>query len=130
MPCRESQYVALKVYVRTPPGRVNREKALYEHLADLTTTHPGSQCIRQALDMFDLVRSDESAHACLVHPPLQTTLFDFQRLRGKPQVLPEELAKIVVRSLLQALDFLHTEVDVTHCGTVYAAFCMYQTTNH
>jgi serine/threonine-protein kinase SRPK3 len=92
--------------------------------------HLGSQCIRQALDVFELVRSDGSVHTCLVNQPLQTTLFEFQRLGGKSRALPEELAKIVMRSLLKALDFLHTEVDVTHCGTVDVASCIYQTTDH
>jgi serine/threonine-protein kinase SRPK3 len=98
---------------------MNREKVLYEHLAKATTTHPGSQIIRPALDVFDLVSSDGSNHVCLVHPLLQTTLFAFRRPRGSPQALPEELAKSVMKSLLLALDFLHTEANVTHCGTVY-----------
>ena len=44
--CRNDEYVVVKVYVRTPPGRVNREKAAYEHLANLSTTHPGRHNIR------------------------------------------------------------------------------------
>lgn len=67
--------------------------------------------------MFEIVQSPRgAAHVCLVHSPLQATLYAFQRLGGAPRALPEELAKMVMRSLLQALDFLHTEANLTHCG--------------
>jgi len=121
--CRNDEYVVVKVYVRTPPGRVNREKAAYEHLANLSTTHPGHHNIRQALDIFDLSRSEGEVHVCIVHSPLQTTLYDFQRLDGAPQVLPEELVKMVMINLLEALDFLHTEANVTHCGMAVTINC-------
>ncbi|KAK3635525.1 hypothetical protein LTR56_014692 [Elasticomyces elasticus] len=46
---------------------------------------------------------------------LSTTLFAFQRLGGRPAPLPEEVAKVSMRSLLEALDFFHTEIGATHC---------------
>jgi hypothetical protein len=72
--CRNDEYVVVKVYVRTPPGRVNREKAAYEHLANLSTTHPGRRNIRQALDIFDLSRPEGEVHVCIVHSPLQSMI--------------------------------------------------------
>ncbi len=118
-----------KVYLRTPVGWTNREKATYEHLATLTTKHPGRHNIRQALDVFDIVRSNGDVHVCLVHPPLQSTLFAFQRLGSTPRALPEELAKIAMKGLLEALDFLHTEAHVTHCGTENRIDCPLEITN-
>ncbi|KAK0263291.1 hypothetical protein B0A54_00652 [Friedmanniomyces endolithicus] len=116
--CRDlntAQYVATKVYTRTPPGGTNREKLLYEQCDKTTTTHPGALCVRPVLDIFELVRKNGDVHVCLILPPLQTTLFAFQRLGGRPAPLPEEVAKVCIRSLLESLDFLHTEIGVTHC---------------
>lgn len=127
--CRNDNYVVVKVYLRAPPGRTNREKAVYEHLANLSTTHPGHHNVRQALDIFDLARSEGAVHVCIVHTPLQSTLYDFQRLDGAPQVLPEELAKMIMKNLLEALDFLHTEASVTHCGKAVAIYCPVQVTS-
>jgi hypothetical protein len=127
--CRNDKYVVVKIYLRTPPGRVNREKAAYRHLANLRTTHPGNHNVRQALDIFDLVRPEGAVHVCIVHSPLQSTLYDFQRLNDAPQVLPEELAKMVMRNLLEALDFLHTEANVTHCGMAVTIHCSVRVTN-
>lgn len=126
--CRNDKYVVVKVYLRTPPGRTNREKAAYVHLASLSTTHPGHHSVRQALDIFDLARPEGAVHVCIVHSPLQSTLYAFQRLDGAPQVLPEDLAKMVMRNLLEALDFLHTEANVTHCGMPVTIHCSVQVT--
>lgn len=126
---RNDEYVVVKVYVRPPHGRVNREKAAYEHLANLSTTHPGRYNIRQALDIFDLLGPEGEVHVCIVHSPLQSTLYDFQRLDGAPQVLPEELVKMVMINLLETLDFLHTEANVTHCGMAITIHCSDRMTN-
>lgn len=109
--------------MRTPPGRVNRERSFYNHLDTLTTSHPGSGRIRHAVDVFTLVHRDGGIHECLVHQPLQNTIFAFQRPSGTPCPFPEGLVKLIMRALLEALDFLHTEADVTHCGMVTAITC-------
>ncbi|KAK3616400.1 hypothetical protein LTR56_025975 [Elasticomyces elasticus] len=105
-----AQYVAAKVYTRTPPGGTNREKLLYEQCDKTTTAHPGALCVRPFLDIFDLVRKNGDVHVCLIHPPLQTTLFAFQRLGGRPAPLPEEVAKVSMRSLLEVGEACHPEV--------------------
>jgi hypothetical protein len=89
----------------------------------MSTSHPGSQHIRHAIDMFSLERTSGDVHECLVHRPLQTTLFAFQRPGGKSRPLPEELVKPVMRNLLEALDFLHTKANVTHCGMDLTLMC-------
>ncbi|KAM0701787.1 hypothetical protein Q7P35_010696 [Cladosporium inversicolor] len=116
--CRDlsnNKYIVLKMCVRTPPGKVNREISFYNHLDTLTTSHPGSQHIRRVIDMFSLQCTNGDVHECLVHQPLQTTLFAFQRPGGTPRPFPEGLVKMIMKNLLEALDFLHTEANVTHC---------------
>lgn len=95
---------------------VHRERVAYEHLSTLKSSHPGQLLIRQPLDSFSLQQRDGSRHLCFVYHPLQTTLLDLQRLGGKTQQLPEELVKEALRYLLEALDYLHTEASMTHCG--------------
>ena len=48
--------------------------------------------------MFKLERTSGDLHECLVHLPLQTTLFAFQRPGGKPCPFPEELVKPVMKT--------------------------------
>lgn len=79
--------------------------------------------------MFDIVRSYGNIHVCLVHAPLKSTLYAFQRLGGTPRALPEELAKMVMKTLLEALDFLHTKANVMHCGTEIHIPCTFKITN-
>lgn len=79
--------------------------------------HPGFLFIRQIIDKFKLAANDGAVHECLVHPPLQTSVFALQCVGGKRRPFPEALAKAQMESLLMALDFLHTEANVTHCGT-------------
>lgn len=105
-----------------PTGKFNREQAIYESLATLTSwsQHQGCLHIRPMIETFELARGNGDVHICLVHPPLQCTLFDFQRLgstaASSPRALPEYLVKYVMKVLLEALDFLHTEANFTHCG--------------
>ncbi|KAK3073003.1 hypothetical protein LTR53_005776 [Teratosphaeriaceae sp. CCFEE 6253] len=81
----------------------------------MATAHQGATSVRPTLDVFNLAHQNGAEHVCLVHPPLQCTLFAFQRLGGRAIPLPEALAKVFMRSLLEALDFLHTEAGATHC---------------
>lgn len=116
--CRDQEYVALKVYVRTPTGHTNREQLFYTEFGPLETDHPGALNVRPALGIFELTRNNGAKHICLICPPLQTILYAFKRLGGRPVPLPEYLVKLIMRRLLEALDFLHTKMDVTHCGTL------------
>lgn len=108
--------MTVKVYVRTSPAIAHRERVAHEHLSTLKSSHPGRSHIREDIDCFSLQQCDGSQHLCFVYQPLQTTLLDLQRLGGKPQQLPEELVKEALRYLLEALDFLHTEASMIHCG--------------
>jgi serine/threonine-protein kinase SRPK3 len=114
---REGRYVTLKLYIKTPTQTINRELLAYQHLKSLRFTHAGHEHIRELLDSFEIVRPNGNRHHCLVHSPLHITLWDLQRLGGKSTVLPEDMVRSALPYLLQALDFLHTEANITHCGT-------------
>lgn len=49
------------------------------------------------------------------------TLRDLQRLGKKLTELSEDMVRGALRHLFQTLDFLHTEANITHCGTVPAS---------
>lgn len=110
--------VTLKLYIKTPTQSINREILAYRHLRSLRSSHPGLEHIRGLLDSFEVVRPNGNRHHCLVHSPLQITLWDLRRLGGKSTAFPQDMAKGILRYLLQALDFLHREANITHCGTL------------
>lgn len=47
---------------------------------------------------------------------MHMTLLEMMRLNPKPFDLP--LLKMMLRRLLLALDYLHTEMNITHTGTM------------
>lgn len=116
MTCSNDEFVAIKVYVKTSQHYVHLEQLAYDHLSSIQSAHPGRRGIRDLLDWFHLPATDGSRHYCLVHQPLHTTLFDLQRFGGSPRPFPEDLVKGSILSLLETLDFLHTEASMTHCG--------------
>ncbi|ETI26748.1 hypothetical protein G647_10193 [Cladophialophora carrionii CBS 160.54] len=108
-------YVTLKICTKTPTESIDREILAYRHLSSLRSSHPGLPHVRGLLDSFEVVRSDGSYHRCFVHQPLHLTMWDLQRLGGTSATFPQGMVKSALRYLLQALDFLHTEANVTHC---------------
>lgn len=116
--CRDlndDTFVAVKVYVKTQPAQVHREQVAYARLCTVQSSHPGRLSIRPLFDSFYLSHPDGTRHYCLVHSPLHMTMFDLQRFGGQARVFPEDLVKDSLRSLLQAIDFLHTEAGIAHC---------------
>src|SRR5437667_1393233 len=114
----DHRYVALKVYIRTPPSysQMNGEIKAYQHSSKVRSSHPGQRFVRKVLDSFEISRAD-GTHHCPVHPPLHMSLWELQRIGRKTCGLPEDMVKGALRQLLLALDFLHTEANMTHCGT-------------
>jgi hypothetical protein len=86
----------------------------YEHLANVTSTHPGQVLIRQLHDSFSL-QGSVGKHQCLVLQPMYITLLEMMRLNPRPFDLP--LLKLTLRRLLLTLDFLHTEAEMIHTGS-------------
>ena len=96
------------------PTATDREFKIYEHLANINSSHPGQSLIRELCDSFEL-QGHAGKHRCLVLQPMHMTILEMMRLNTKPFDLP--LLKMTLRRLLLALDFLHTEADTIHTGT-------------
>ncbi|KAM5539165.1 hypothetical protein V8D89_007038 [Ganoderma adspersum] len=125
----EHRYVTIKVCTRNALP-VRRELSALQHLNSLPRTrHPGRPFIRILLDQFELTLpapGDQAASShtdtqsanppppqsfqCLVHKPMLMSLFAFRGGRK----LPEKFLKLVLRHVLRALDYLHSEAKVIH----------------
>ena len=59
-------------------------------------------------------------HQCLVHEPLGMSMETLRQLipGGK---LPENLLKLFLMHLLQALDFVYTDAEMIHAGMKHCA---------
>lgn len=95
------------------PTATDRELRIYEHLANIDSSHPGQSLIRELYDAFDL-QGPGGTHRCLVLQPMNMTLLEMMRMNPQPFGLP--LLKMTVKRLLSALDFLHAEAEVIHVG--------------
>ncbi|TQB68065.1 hypothetical protein MPDQ_004055 [Monascus purpureus] len=107
------KYRVLKVSTSLPdyPTATDRELRIYEHLANIDSSHPGQSLIRELYDAFDL-QGPGGTHRCLVLQPMNMTLLEMMRMNPQPFGLP--LLKMTVKRLLSALDFLHAEAEVIH----------------
>ncbi|KAJ5555935.1 hypothetical protein N7513_003577 [Penicillium frequentans] len=110
---RSQSYVVLKVStsLRKFPTATDREFKVYEHLAKIKSAHPGQYLIRELYDSFELP-GHAGKHRCLILQPMYMTLLEMMRLNPRPFDVP--LLKMTLRRLLVALDFLHTEANITH----------------
>ncbi|KAL3472269.1 kinase domain protein [Aspergillus californicus] len=113
------QRVAIKALTRAsanPQDVLPREVRVYEYLSKLGSSHIGSAYIRSLYDTFHISNSS-GIYPCLVHPPMHMSI-DVLRRKARSGKLSEPLLKQVLISLLQALDFLHSEAKVMHCAKV------------
>ncbi|PGH28292.1 hypothetical protein AJ80_00183 [Polytolypa hystricis UAMH7299] len=110
---RDDKYRVLKVSTSLPkfPTATDRELKIYTHLTKVNSTHAGQSLIRELYASFDL-QGPVGRHQCLILQPMHMTLLDMMRLNPKPFDRP--LLKMILRRLLLALDFLHTEAEVVH----------------
>ncbi|CAG8213933.1 unnamed protein product [Penicillium olsonii] len=113
--CRDigQKYAVVKVStsLQKYPTATDREFKIYEHLANINSSHPGQSLIRELYDSFEL-QGPAGKHRCLVLQPMHMTILEMMRLNPKPFNLP--LLKMTLRRILLALDFLHTEADTIH----------------
>lgn len=107
------KYVTLKVCERDSI-QTTREVEVYKHLDTTNARHTGRSLVRSALDTFE-IRGSESTHQCLVHKPMGKSLSDLQEMRASRR-FDEELLRVTLAHALLALDFLHTEARIVHCG--------------
>ncbi|GJE89702.1 kinase-like protein [Phanerochaete sordida] len=78
-------------------------------------THPGHAHVARVLDHF-YHPSFNKNHMCVAMEPLSEDLQTFSARWPGPGGLPSGLARRVVRQVVQALDFLHTECRVVHAA--------------
>ncbi|RMD44117.1 hypothetical protein DV735_g986, partial [Chaetothyriales sp. CBS 134920] len=97
--------------LRKFPTATDREFKIYDHLSKTEWAHPGQSLIRELYDFFEL-QGEAGRHRCLVLQPMHMTLHEMMRLNPNPLDLP--LLKMVLRRILLALDFLHTEANIIH----------------
>lgn len=106
----------LKIFIQSSSlgQQVDDEVKMYRHIESFPNTHPGRGAIRTLLDTFD-IEGPADRHRCLVHPPLFESVLTFLR-RNPVEKLPSPVLAFVLYRLFLALDFLHTECQVTHTG--------------
>ncbi|EME82206.1 uncharacterized protein MYCFIDRAFT_188967 [Pseudocercospora fijiensis CIRAD86] len=85
---KEGKFVTLKVCERDSLS-AEREVAAYEHLNSMKTTHQGALLVRELYDHFQISGSNG-------------------------EQLSADVLKAVLKHLLLALDFLHTEAKMVH----------------
>ena len=112
---RGHKYVALKACEQDSPT-IRRELAAYRHLETVTTSNPGALLVRELLDTFRAT-GPAGEYQCLVHEPLGMSMETLRQLSHERK-LPENLLKLFLIQLLQALDFLHTDAGMIHAGNV------------
>ncbi|EKV06479.1 Protein kinase, putative [Penicillium digitatum PHI26] len=118
---RSQCYVVLKVStsLQNLPTATDREFMVFEHLAKIHSVHHGQFLLRELYDSFEL-QGHAGNHRCLVLQPIHMTLLEMMKLNPNPFDLP--LLKMTLRRLLLALDYLHTEMNITHTGTIFLEF--------
>ncbi|KAH7170045.1 kinase-like domain-containing protein [Dactylonectria macrodidyma] len=106
------QYVALKIYIHN--SAQHRELPFYAHLEEvMPRKHVGAGHIRHLLDSFE-VAGPHGKHITLVLQVSQMSLRDMDTVFRKGQGFDEGFVKGAIKELLQAVDFLHTEVQAVH----------------
>ncbi|KAF5020125.1 hypothetical protein F66182_7857 [Fusarium sp. NRRL 66182] len=112
-PWQKDQYVALKITNNTPAvqAAARRELNITNKILAANTSHPGCQFIRRVLDSFE-VRGPDGTHIVLALEPLRQPLSLMAQQDGLVGRVPTHTVKAVLPSILQSLDYLHSEADL------------------
>ncbi|CAH0023124.1 unnamed protein product, partial [Clonostachys rhizophaga] len=109
---QDHQYVALKVYIHN--STKHRERPFYEHLNKvLPSHHIGAANVRKLVDSFE-ASGPHGKHIALALQVSQMSLRDMDTVFMKGRGFDEEFVKGAIKELLEAIDFLHTEVQAVH----------------
>ncbi|WQF75307.1 Putative serine/threonine-protein kinase, active [Colletotrichum destructivum] len=108
------RHVALKLFVNSKAlgSQLDHEITIYKRIPTSSVKHPGRSAVRELLDSFDVAGPDR-CHRCLVHPHLWESVLTFLH-RNPVRMLPAPVLAFVLRRLLLALDYLHTECEIVH----------------
>ncbi|KAK3671002.1 hypothetical protein LTR78_009119 [Recurvomyces mirabilis] len=113
------RYVAVKVCTVQLAADGSRhvqqrlEWKAYSRLSGMETTHEGVRFIREILERFDLMGPSGAEHPCFVFDVAGLHLQDLERIYPGSR-LPINLTKDVLKNILKAMDFLHTEAGIVH----------------
>ncbi|ODA80587.1 hypothetical protein RJ55_03546 [Drechmeria coniospora] len=108
----EHQYVALKVYIHNSAR--HRELPFYDHLDKfLPSKHRGARKVRKLLASFE-VDGPRGKHVALALQVSQMSIRDMDTVFMDGNGFNEGFVQGAVIELLEALDFLHTEVQCVH----------------
>ncbi|KAG6109551.1 hypothetical protein E4U13_005785 [Claviceps humidiphila] len=105
------RYVVIKITASDVDDEAD-EKGWLRIVANANPSHEGLKHIQVPLDTFDL-QGISGTHPCLVFEPMRGNLCQFQE-RLPRRRFPLPMFKDYIRSLLQALDYLHTECRLIH----------------
>lgn len=112
---RNHQYVALKVYIHN--SAQHRELPFYRHLNKfLPSQHPGARNVRSLLSSFEVI-GPHGKHVALALQVSQMSIRDMDMVFMNGRGFSEGFVKGTIKELLEALDFLHSEVQSVHTGT-------------
>ncbi|KAJ6008373.1 hypothetical protein N7540_012349 [Penicillium herquei] len=104
--------VALKIVNSNDSDRSDDEKELESHIRQQNPKHPGHLMVRACLDELE-VTGPNGKHKCLVYEPMRDPFWLFQD-RFVDREIPLPLAKAYMYSILNGLDYLHSECEVVH----------------
>lgn len=102
----------LKIYIRGQDH--DREFETCQKISKMKTEHPGFDFVRSALDTFNIPR-EGGGHRCLIQRPMWDSFSDLV-YRNPDKRFTADLLKAGLRTVLVALDFLHTECRIIHTG--------------
>ncbi|OHF00685.1 protein kinase domain-containing protein [Colletotrichum orchidophilum] len=106
------QYVALKIYIHN--SAQHRELPFYRHLDKfLPSQHPGAKNIRSLLSSFEVI-GPHGKHVALALQVSQMSIRNMDMVFMDGRGFNEGFVKGAIKELLEALDFLHTEVQSVH----------------
>ena len=113
---RSQKYVTLKVHINTL--RHIQELIIYQHLKTITSSdHAGQHSIRMLQDSFQL-EGPYGVHQVFVFPPLGISLSSLQE-QMPGEVFNEQFVRAALQQSIPALDFLHTDANITHTGKAH-----------
>lgn len=115
---RSQRFVTLKVHINTLQH--NQELLVFQHLKTITASdHTGQHSIRMLQDFFE-VDGPHGVHTVFVLPPLGISLRSLQE-RMPGEVFNGAFVRAALQQSIPALDFLHSDANITHTGKALLA---------
>ncbi|RMY18518.1 hypothetical protein D0867_00653 [Hortaea werneckii] len=108
---RAHKYVVAKI-CETVDFSAERELLAYTRIISLKSSHTGSSLLRKMLDTFEIGNRGQK-HTCLIQEPLGMSL-ETCRSFFPDRKFPDIMMKSILKHLLIALHFLHTEAGIVH----------------